>query len=215
MNSLNVVLALIGVGFAGVAGCARQHGHSSPPPGVLAVDMPIIDKVDVRGGKGPPHDGVLMLLRYDRGPSFGALVNDAEISLVPQENASGLELAKGWTYVAGDFGMSADPLVRTYWPIVIRSTMAVGADGTEFIVDCTSPTTPWVHCRAGTSVKIYDLTKQTDVPVVTITPGNSAKLQVTLSGVTLSATQATNTSDAVYQQAVQTALEFELTAIGL
>jgi hypothetical protein len=168
-------------------------------------------------GVAPTQDGMLLRLRYVEGPNFGVLFGGTQATLQWRQAGSGISLDSGWSYVTGTFpaAFAGQGVLRTLWPIIIRSTMAVGSDGTEFIVDCSDRDRPWVHCRQGGPVRVYDYkTPASPVEKVVLSPGQSAQLLVSNAGVSVLSTGATNTGDAKYQEIVAKAQVYGLTSIN-
>ncbi len=215
-----MVRALCVVGCVVGAGCATHGGgHGPGPKAVPAADVPQVQSITLVTGAGPYKSGILMDVLYGRGPSFGMLNNpDAGVRILPAENQSGVQLDRGWAYVNGSFGINPTPMWG-FWPIIIRSTMAIGADGTEFVVDCTDPSHPWVHCRSGSKVKVFNIKPSPPVEIAVLNPKESAMLSVTTQGTTLvgvvqSTPSSGNPGYDVYEEAVLTAKQFGLTSEG-
>ncbi|MFO0832683.1 MAG: hypothetical protein U0637_12680 [Phycisphaerales bacterium] len=93
----------------------------------------------VHDPRDPSHDATLVRLEYANGNKMNLLLGGTELDISPLLSGSGVVLTQGWAYVHGDFPAHArltDPKAWGIWPIVVRSTVAAGAEGTSFIVDC-------------------------------------------------------------------------------
>lgn len=93
----------------------------------------------------PSMDATLIRLVFPNGNWCNLLVGGTEVDISPLLRGSGIQLTTGWVYVHGSFpstkpsaGQLADASMWGIWPIVVRSTVAAGAEGTTFIVDARS-----------------------------------------------------------------------------
>lgn len=93
----------------------------------------------------PSMDATLIRLVFPNGNWCNLLIGGTEVDISPLLTGSGIKLTTGWVYVHGSFpstkpgaGQSADASMWGIWPIVVRSTVAAGAEGTTFIMDARS-----------------------------------------------------------------------------
>ncbi len=93
----------------------------------------------------PSMDATLIRLVFPNGNWCNLLIGGTEVDISPLLKGSGIKLTTGWVYVHGSFpsikpgaGQLADASMWGIWPIVVRSTVAAGAEGTTFIVDARS-----------------------------------------------------------------------------
>ncbi len=206
-----VVSALVAAVLMG--GCSQWPTMRGKGMHGKAIYPPVVQEMRYRKGVSPQQDGVLLRLRYVEGPRFAALFGGTDMVLDPYAAGSGITLDEGWVYINGSFPMiSKGGVLRSLWPIIIRSTMAVGSDGTAFIVDCSNAATPWVHCVSGGPVTIWDVKSTPPVLKATLTAGQSAQAKVSSTGVQILSQGPTNTSDQVYRDALALAAVYGVDA---
>ncbi len=213
------------------AACVMALGGCSNPDSkaILTHAGADLEKVQIEvvtGKAGANSNGTVVDATCQHGRHFkSAYANTKTLRIEPTTGGSGFFLDDGWVYVRGEFkdtsGTSTpdhptDPETKKghnvwpYWPIIIRSSMAIGADGTEFVADFTTPDVAWVRCRSGGPLRVYDHVSQKLIE--TIDPGKSARFKVTSSSTVLDVgATATDTKDPVYVEAVSTALSLKVT----
>lgn len=116
-----------------------KSSREAPEPGRrLSGKTRAITKVVVYHGIAGQDDRVAYEVDEGPGLKYQATIEGTQATVNPSGDAE-LRLDQGWVYLQGDF--SALKMRPGWWrvPIVVTSTIDIGADGTEFLVKKDGP----------------------------------------------------------------------------